>query len=209
MAPTSGTDVGPAPAFDTDADLLEGLQRQDPEAARHLVRSCRGRLLAVARRYLPNDADAEDAVQEAFLKAFRALPRFRGEAAVSSWLFRIASNEALMVVRKRARTPDFRQDTLPVDPLALTDAWHDPAAGTESVLIEQERWSMIERAVARLRAPHRDAMTLVYFEGLSIRDAAERLGTTRNAVKLRLVGARKALAAVLAPAVTHEKRTFE
>ena len=91
-----------------DARLLEGLRRGDDAAYEELVRSQGGRLLAVTRRILGDEDDARDAVQEAFLSAFKSIDRFQGGSLVSTWLHRIAVNAALMKLRSRRRRPGER-----------------------------------------------------------------------------------------------------
>src|SRR5262249_2776757 len=86
-----------------EAALLDGIRRGDERGYEQLVRQYGGMMLAVARRFLRNEADARDAVQDAFLNAFGALPRFRGEAKLSMWLRRIVMNAALMKLRAAKR----------------------------------------------------------------------------------------------------------
>ena len=96
----------------SDATLVLRLRHGEAGAYQDLVRGYGGRLLAVTRRLLRNEEDARDAVQEAFLSAFRAMESFQGEASLSTWLHRIAVNAALM--RIRSRKP---QQELPIDDL--------------------------------------------------------------------------------------------
>jgi RNA polymerase sigma-70 factor (ECF subfamily) len=96
------TDVAGLP----EADLLPGLRNGDGEAFEALVRQNCYRLLAAARRILGNEEDAREAVQDAFLSAFRALHTFDGTARLSTWLHRIAVNSALMKLRRRIRKPE-------------------------------------------------------------------------------------------------------
>ena len=91
---SAGTDI-----VDHDAMLVERLQAGDPDAYETLVRVHGGRLLSVARRFLPNTEDAQDAVQEAFIKAFRAIGAFEERAQLHTWLHRILVNTALMKIR--------------------------------------------------------------------------------------------------------------
>src|ERR1700722_14112572 len=95
-----------------DPAILEGLRAQDPAVIEAVVRSNSGRLLSVARRMLGNDADAQDAVQDAFLNAFRGLDSFHGGARISTWLHRILVRAALMKLRRRRRKPETSIDDL-------------------------------------------------------------------------------------------------
>jgi RNA polymerase sigma factor (sigma-70 family) len=92
--------------------LVEGLRRGDEEAFAALVRREGARLLATARRLLGSTQDAEDAVQEAFLQAHRAIDRFNGDSRLSTWLHRIVVNAALMKLRSRRRKPEQALDEL-------------------------------------------------------------------------------------------------
>ena len=92
--------------------LLERLRAGEDAAYEELVRAYAGRLLAVARRYLPVEDDAQDAVQDAFLSAFRGVDRFEGNAKLSTWLHRIVVNACLMKLRTRRRKPETPIDDL-------------------------------------------------------------------------------------------------
>ena len=92
--------------------LLAGLRAGDPQAYEQLVRAYGGRLLAVARRFLPGEDDARDAIQDAFLSAFRAIHSFQEGARISTWLHRIVVNAALMKLRTRRRRPEESIDDL-------------------------------------------------------------------------------------------------
>src|SRR5262245_10222092 len=109
-----GASCKPSRAVDIDEDdvLIARLQRGDEHAYEVLVRRYSPRMLAVARRLLRNEEDARDAVQDAFLNAFRALPRFRADAKLSTWLYRIVTNAALMTVRAANRHPEVSLDPL-------------------------------------------------------------------------------------------------
>src|SRR6187402_1825192 len=102
LAVASSTPITPDPEpASPDAALLEALRSGEPGAFEQLVRTHGGRLLAVARRLLGNEEDARDAVQEAFLNAFRGIDRFEGGSLLSTWLHRITVNVALMKLRTR------------------------------------------------------------------------------------------------------------
>src|SRR5262245_52807905 len=97
-----------------ETTLVERLRRGDGPAFEELLRTHSGRLLAVTRRLLSNDEDARDAVQDAFLSAFRSIDRFDGQASLGTWLHRIAVNAALTKLRTRRRHPEKRiEDLLP------------------------------------------------------------------------------------------------
>src|SRR5213592_1666690 len=104
----------PAASREDEAKLVSGLRARDDRAFEQVVRDYGGRLLAVARKFLPNEEDARDAVQDAFLSAFKAIDQFQGQARLSTWLHRIVINAALAKLR-RAHPKDERSidDLLP------------------------------------------------------------------------------------------------
>ena len=95
--------VSPSSELTNEAALLERLRAGDGPAFEYLVRTCGGPMMAAAKRLLRSDDDAADAVQEAFISAFKALDRFEGTSKLSTWLHRIAVNAALMKLRSRRR----------------------------------------------------------------------------------------------------------
>ncbi len=132
----------------------------------------------VALRLLGSDADAQDATQETFVRAWRGLRRFRGESAVSTWLYRIVTNRCLNVIA--ARRPAESLD------LELPAAGGDPAGITE----QRERFAAVAREVSSLVPEQRAALVLRDFEGLSYEEVAAVLGVSVAAVKGRIHRAR-------------------
>lgn len=130
-------------------------------------------------RMLGSSADAEEVAQEAFLKAWQGLSRFRGEAQFSTWLFRIALNEA-----NRRLVRDARRSTLPIDDVMaeVPDLSEGPAALAESAELD----AYVERCVAELPAQYRAAVVLRDVEGLTNEEAAEALGLNVRNFKSRL-----------------------
>jgi RNA polymerase sigma-70 factor, ECF subfamily len=195
----------PLPATNADEKrLLDGLRAQDPAVVEAVVRANSGRLLSVARRMLGNEADAQDAVQDAFLNAFRSLDSFHGGAQIGTWLHRILVRAALMKLRRRRRKPEtsiddllpkFHNDGHPIDPAANADA--SPTA----VLERQEARAQVQAAIDRLPENYRTVLVLRDIEGLGTEEAAEVLGETSAAVKTRLHRARMALRGLLDPIV--------
>ncbi|MDH4063626.1 MAG: sigma-70 family RNA polymerase sigma factor [Acidobacteriota bacterium] len=183
-----------------ESDLLTRLQSGDDQAYSWLVRTYSPRMLAVARRLLRHDDLAEEAVQEAFVSAFRGIGRFRAGAQLSTWLHRIVVNAALMMLRQRRRRPETSID-------ALLPSWHadghrvlDPAAGTVPADVELQRAetrASVRAAIASLPDTYRVALLLRDIEQLDVADAAEALGITPNALKIRVHRARQALLTLL------------
>lgn len=142
----------------------------------------RSRVFGLSLHLTGNRADAEDATQETLLAVYRGLPRFRGECAISTWIFRIAIRTAQRV---RARRP-------------LTEALEtDPAGPQRDPALDRERSRQIHGALARLSAEHRTVLALFSLEGLSHSEMAETLGIPEGTVWSRLHLARRKLAAEL------------
>lgn len=185
-----------------EAELIEGLRAGDEAAFEALVRRDSGRLLAVVRRILNNDDEAREAVHEAFISAYRARAQFQAGARLSTWLHRIAINAALMKLRSRRRRHEEAIDDLL--PKFLADGHHAEqfrswAEPVDDALARRETAETVRRAIDRLPESYRTVLLLRDIEGLSTEEAASMLGTTPNAVKIRLHRARMALRTLLAP----------
>jgi RNA polymerase sigma-70 factor (ECF subfamily) len=184
-----------------DVTLLASLRSRDPQAFEQLVRDHTGRLLSVARRLLRNDDDARDAVQEAFLSAFRAIDRFEGASRLSTWLHRIVVNACLMRLRSRSReaTEEGLDDFLPSfasnghHAAAITDWSQDAHAALE----RQETRALVRRAIDALPDSYRTALVLRDIEELDMAEVASMLRITPNAAKVRVHRARQALRTLL------------
>jgi RNA polymerase sigma-70 factor (ECF subfamily) len=166
------------------------------------VRENGGRLLSIARRYLRDEEDARDAVQEAFLSAHRSIASFRGQSNISTWLHRIVVNAALMKLRRRRSAVDERS----IDELLPRFLEDGHAAGgpfsrwdesAEKILAGKEIAKLVREAIDRLPDSYRTVLLLRDIEELSGEEAAEALGISRNAVKIRLHRARQALRTLL------------
>lgn len=184
---------------DRDTELLDRLRQGDERAFEELTRRYAGRMLAVARRLLRNEEDARDAVQEAFVSAFKALDRFHGDAKVSTWLHRIVVNAALMRLRSRRRKPeDSIEDLLPR--FEETGAWASDVEplGTPSEELEcREVREAVRRCIDLLPESYRAIVLLRDIEELDCDETAAALGMTVSAVKSRLHRARQALRTLL------------
>jgi len=187
----------------SETALVARLRAGDETAYAELVRTQGGRMLAVARRLLRNEDDAADAVQEAFVSAFRAIASFEGGARLSTWLHRIVVNAALMKLRTRSRRPEvsieellpkFFEDGHHVDEPA---EWRSPAQ--LDALERQETRQLVREQIDQLPADYRTVLMLRDIEGLDTKETAELLGVTPNAAKIRLHRARLALRTLLDP----------
>ncbi len=190
-----------------EGDLLERLRTGDEAAYEELVRAYGGRLLAVARRFLSSEEDARDAVQDAFLSAFRSLDRFEGGSRLSTWLHRIVVNASLMKLRTRRRKPE-----QPIDDLLpgfLDDGHIAKPAGewrsAEDVLSSSESRAAVRKAIDRLPENYRNVLLLRDIEELDTEETAELMGISASAVKTRLHRARQALRELLEPDLRRER----
>ncbi len=158
-------------------------------------------------RMLDDPQDAEDALQETFLKAYRHLARFEGRAELSTWLYRIATNEALMHLRRRRSTP------LSLEALSADDTHPEEILLTswqvlpEQALLSAETRQVLEDAVAQLSPALRAVFLLRDVEGFSTRETAEILGLSVDAVKTRLARARLRLREALARYFEHTEES--
>lgn len=183
--------------IESDAMLVARLQAGDPDAYETLVRIHGGRLLSVARRFLPNNEDAQDAVQEAFIKAFRAIGTFEERAQLHTWLHRILVNTALMKIRSRKRRPEESIDdllpTFQADGHQTTESrdWSD------AIFERKETAAIVRQAIAQLPDHYRMVLTLRDIEERDTMETADALGTTTTVVKVRLHRARQALRTLL------------
>jgi RNA polymerase sigma-70 factor (ECF subfamily) len=193
-------------AANDESDLLARLRAGEEHAYEDLVRTYSPRLLGVARRIVGNDEEARDVIQDAFLNAFRSLPRFHGDARLSTWLHRIVVNSALMKLRTRKRKPE--ESIEPLLPAFLSDghyaekfaAW---SAQADVLLSRTETQELVREKIDQLPESFRTVLLLRDIEGLDTEETARVLDTTPNAVKIRLHRARAALRTLLAP---HFKR---
>jgi RNA polymerase sigma-70 factor (ECF subfamily) len=184
--------AAPRPRDLDDAALVDRAQAGESTAFDELVRRYEGKVFHLTRRIL-NDADeAEDALQETFLSAYRALPRFKREAKFSTWIFRIATNAALMRLRKRRpdvvsldqpKQLDGEGETVTLD---LPDWSHSP----DQELVDQETRTAMDEAIAALPADLAAVFLLRDVEGMSNEEAAEATGLSLAAAKSRLHRAR-------------------
>jgi len=184
-----------------DAVLLDGLRRGDDHAFATLVRQHAGRMLMTARRLLRDGHEAEDAVQEAFVSAARAIGGFAGDARLSTWLHRIVVNTALMRLRSRRRRREEPIDDLL--PRFDADGHHaEGVVGWETpsdVLLERRQTrAMVRRCIDELPERYRTVILLRDIEEMDTEETARSIGSTPNAVKIRLHRARQALGTLLA-----------
>lgn len=190
------------PAGSEAKSLLERLLAKDERAFEELTREHAPRMLAVAKRFLRHDEDAADAVQEAFLSAFKSLSRFAGDSTLSTWLHRITVNVCLMMIRSKSRRP-----SLSIDELLPTfdETGHhavSPGRWGENALdrvCAEETRAQTRSLIERLPAPYREVLLLRDVVEWDTEATARHLNIGVGVVKTRLHRARQALRALLVP----------
>jgi RNA polymerase sigma-70 factor (ECF subfamily) len=189
----------PAPGMSREQDLIAQVQRGHHELFYELVRPYERRTYAAAMAILRNEADAEDVVQEAMLKALANIRQFRAEARFSTWLIQITVNESLMR-RRRERTAmmegidDHRDEDGEYTPRDFADWREIPSEALERKEVRQK----LADALASLGQKYREVFVLRDMEQLNIQETAEALGISIASVKTRLLRARLMLRDLLA-----------
>jgi RNA polymerase sigma-70 factor (ECF subfamily) len=179
---------------------IERAQSGDSDAFRLLVEQHSRAVFRLAFRMTGNEQDAEDVVQETFLRAYRQLDKYEARASFSTWLYRIASNYSLDLIRMRKRHEDKRErgnaedrdilQTLPVD-----------TPGPDRLVYSGQVQERVNEALNELSAQERTAFVLRHFEGMSIDEIGEALGTGTNATKHSIFRAVQKLRRSLEPVV--------
>jgi RNA polymerase sigma-70 factor (ECF subfamily) len=174
-----------------DVALVRRALARDPNAFRAIIKTHNQRLYRIARGVVRNDAEAEDIVQEAYMRAFASLGAFRGEASLSTWLSRIVINEALGRLRKRKRdvpmpeNPDARIIRFPLNPIDF-----NPGDDPERTMAQRQILRLVERATDSLPDVYRTVFVARVIEGLSVEETAGLLAVRPETVKTRLHRAR-------------------
>jgi RNA polymerase sigma-70 factor (ECF subfamily) len=187
--PGYSPDVAAAP---DDAELVRRALARDGEAFRAIMQANNKRLYRVARSILRNDSEAEDVVQESYLRAFTHLENFRGESSLATWLARIAMNEALGRLRARRPTvelPGFegRRTEAEIIRFPLAARSDDP----ERNMAQREILQLVEQATDNLPEVYRTVFVARVIEGMSIEETAELFDLRPETVKTRLHRARR------------------
>ena len=177
---------------------LEALHKKDKRAFALLVDQNSDHIYRLALKLTGNPQDAEDVLQETFIKAFNNLDKFEGRSKVSTWLYRIATNEALMMLRKRKDGITHIDEGIETDegdimPVQIVDWCCLP----EKEIMTDETRQMLKQAALQLSTANRAAFLLRDVEGLSTQEAAAALDISESALKVRLMRARMQLREVL------------
>jgi RNA polymerase sigma-70 factor (ECF subfamily) len=194
MAPVKTTSLpAPRPAFEDEAALVARAARGEAAAIRALMQRYNRRLFRIARSILRDDENAEDALQSAYLSAFRSLSDFRAESSFATWLTRIVINEALGLARKRkpplASNVEGQTllggEVIPFPAAAVVDP--------ERTMAQSEIQAAVERAIDELPEEFRTVLVARVLEEMSVEETAELLGLKAETVKTRLHRARRLL----------------
>jgi RNA polymerase sigma-70 factor (ECF subfamily) len=160
----------------SDADLLILFGKGDEQAFNELVRRHQTRVYWVARRVLGSHEEADDVVQEVFVKAYESLSTFRGDASLSTWLYRIAMNLSLNALRKKRLRSMLHLDELSEEPASR-------AGATDAPLLREEQDEALRRAVESLPAKQKQVFILRYYEELSYAEIARILKRSEGGLK--------------------------
>ncbi|NLR74105.1 MULTISPECIES: RNA polymerase sigma factor RpoE [Leeia] len=192
---------------EVDQQLVERVQRGDKRAFDLLVGKYQRKLARLLSRFVRNPEEIEDVAQEAFIKAYRALPSFRGESAFYTWLYRIAINTAKNYLMSAGRRATTTSTSIEVDESETLDmAEQVPDDNTpETELANQQIVQAVNRVVEALPEELREAITLREMEGLSYEEIAEAMQCPIGTVRSRIFRAREAIAAELRPLVEQKQ----
>jgi RNA polymerase sigma-70 factor (ECF subfamily) len=178
-------------------ELIAAARAGDTSAFDRLLSSQRPRAMAAALRVLHNPDDAEDAVQEAFIKLWRALPSFEGRASFSTWVHRIVVNASLDIMRRCAARPELVERPEQREDVAATALEPAHEATPESELLDREIEQLVRVAVAALPVAHRQVLELREFEDRSYQEMADIIRCPVGTIMSRLFHARGRLAETL------------
>ncbi|MBO1111998.1 RNA polymerase sigma factor RpoE [Bordetella petrii] len=185
---------------DIDAELVARVQRGDKKAFDLLVLKYQRKILRLLGRMIRDPAEIEDVAQEAFIKAYRALPQFRGESAFYTWLYRIAVNTARNWLASAGRRPSAPNaiETEDGETFNETDNLTDIST-PESMMASREIAETVNAVIEELPEELRTAIVLREIEGMSYEDIAQSMGCPIGTVRSRIFRAREAIATRLRP----------
>ena len=191
------TGSGATPKEYTDAELVKKVKSGDRAAFDLLVLKYQNKIIHLVSRYVKDTHAAQDVAQEAFVKAYRGLRRFRGESAFYTWLYRIAINTAKnYIVSEKRRMPEFEVDAYEAEQFGDNQALKE-IASPERVLLSEEIKQQIVATIRALPDDLKTAITLREVEGLSYEAIAESMDCPIGTVRSRIFRAREAIDKVL------------
>jgi RNA polymerase sigma-70 factor (ECF subfamily) len=182
-----------------DRELVKKVQQGDKSAFDLLVRKYQFKIIKLISRYVHDPSEASDVAQEAFLKAYRALPGFRGESAFYTWLYRIAINTAKNYIVAQSRRPPGAdidaQEAEQFEGQVFLKEYETP----ERLLLKDEIEATVFKAIEELPEDLRTAITLRELEGMSYEEIAQSMGCPIGTVRSRIFRARESIDAKLRP----------
>jgi RNA polymerase sigma-70 factor (ECF subfamily) len=187
-----------------DSAAVERARSGDSDAFRLLVEQHSRHVFRLAFRMTGNEQDAEDVVQETFLRAYKQLGKYEARASFSTWLYRIASNYSLDLIRSRKRHEDKREQGSSEE-TDILQSLPGNTPGPDRIMYSGEVSQHVEAAMNELSAQERSAFVLRHFEGMSIEEIGEVLGTGINATKHSIFRAVQKLRRSLEPVVSAAK----
>lgn len=191
---------------DIDQQLVERVQRGDKAAFDLLVSKYQRKIFRLLSRLIRDQAEVEDVAQEAFIKAYRALPNFRGDSAFYTWLYRIAINTAKNHLVSRGRRAPTTTEADIEDAETFDDGDHLRDLNTpESMLLTKQVGEAVNRAIDQLPEDLRTAIVLREIEGLSYEEIADSMNCPIGTVRSRIFRAREAIAQELKPVLDTAK----
>lgn len=191
---------------DIDQQLVERVQRGDKAAFDLLVTKYQRKIFRLLSRLIRDQAELEDVAQEAFIKAYRALPNFRGDSAFYTWLYRIAINTAKNHLVSRGRRAPTTTEADIEEAETFDDGDHLRDLNTpESMLVTKQVGEAVNRAIDQLPEDLRTAIVLREIEGLSYEEIAESMSCPIGTVRSRIFRAREAIAQELKPVLDTAK----
>jgi len=176
----------------TDKQLVERVQRGDKRAFDLLVLKYQHRIVGLVGRYLRDQDEVQDVAQEAFIKAYRALPRFRGDSAFYTWLYRIAINTAKNHLVSRSRRPPDSDVDVDMEDGSYHESLSD-SVNPENSLATDQLEAVVYKAIDDLAEDLKVAVTLREFEGLSYEEIAEVMDCPVGTVRSRIFRARESI----------------
>ena len=201
MTPDQNQSQGDHPDSQTDLQLVRKVRNGDRAAFDLLVVKYQSRVASIISRYVYDPQEVMDLAQETFVKAYRAIDRFRGDSAFYTWLYRIAVNTAKNFLESRGRRPQPSADVAEAENFDDGRRLRDPAS-PERLLQREQLQEALSRAIAQLPEDLRSAFLLREYDGLSYEDIARILDCPIGTVRSRIFRARDAVDRYLGPLLT-------
>lgn len=185
----------------TDAELVKRVQRGDKRAFDLLVIKYQSKILSIVSRFISDNAEINDVAQDAFIKAYRALPNFRGESAFYTWLYRIAINTAKNYLTAKGRRPPASDiDSQEAESYGVGVALRENAS-PEKLMMRDQLKEVIFNTIEQLPDDLKTAITLREIDGLSYEDIAESMDCPVGTVRSRIFRAREAIDEKIKPLI--------